>query len=165
MDLKVNAENILRNIERSQEINSQTMASLELLQYGFRVMQDKEPVSYRKMDHQELAKLASSYNEFIYKISRVLNGIIDACYNNDMYAGSAIRNIGDVTSDGNKLNRLFEVLKGRTIPEKADIPESVQTTNFIAEQDSLLMMVEELLSGNDDDFEKDMANYEVEASV
>ncbi|QYY85498.1 hypothetical protein [Pediococcus pentosaceus] len=151
---------------RATKLNRRNMAFLEFMEYGFEAIQKNDTEIKSSTSRGRLEEIANEYSLFIYQTKQVVAQLTDMCDGVDSSLGTVSRDIEEHRVRDTKLQRLLKLLQNRQTPEDASIPMNNElTSKFIAEQDSLLMIVEELLSGNVDDFEKDMADFEVEASV
>ncbi|MGX6473615.1 hypothetical protein [Pediococcus pentosaceus] len=151
---------------KAKELNSQNIAILEVLESGFNVIKENDNKLITSTTRKQLEAVAEDYSLFIDRISKIVSHMVDTCMDMDSFLGYNAEDINELKARDERLDRLLKVLQGRLAPEQANIPEgNLQADNFIIEQDSLLMVVEELLSGNVDDFEKDVADFELEASV
>lgn len=142
------------------------MAFLEFMEYGFEVIQKNDTEIKSSTSHERLEEIANEYSLFIYQTKQVVAQLADMCDGVDSSLSTVSRDIEEHEIRDTKLQRLLKLLQNRRTPEELNIPiNNEPASKFIAEQDSLLMIVEELLSGNDNDFEKDMADFELETFV
>lgn len=150
---------------RAKELNSQNIAILEILESGFNVIKENDNKLIASTTRKQLEAVAEDYSLFIDRVSKIVSHMVDACMDMDSFLGYNAGDINELKARDERLDRLLKILQNRQVPEYANIPLNDKSIrHFVYEQDSLLQVVEELLSGNADDFEKDMADFEVEAS-
>ncbi|MBF7136403.1 hypothetical protein NQ006_03005 [Pediococcus pentosaceus] len=151
---------------RATKLNRRSMAFLEFMEYGFEAIQKNDTEIKSSTSHERLEEIANQYSLFIYQTKQVVAQLADMCDGIDSSLSTVSRDIEEHEIRDTKLQRLLKLLQNRRTPEELNIPiNNEPASKFIAEQDSLLMIVEELLSGNDNDFEKDMADFELETFV
>lgn len=157
MQLKESISTAVRDANLAQNKSSQIASSLELMDYAFQAMEDKEPVSYQNMPHKRLSELARNYADFIYRIRTVIQGIVDTCYSSDMNLGTIKRCLTDISDQQQRLEQYEVILNKRSTPEESNVTLSDdKQTRFIIEQDALLSDIEHLLAGDYKEFDKDI---------